>query len=119
MSDRTTKSFKLALTSSAASVILAAGLSSPVRAQDGEEVAQLETIIVTGSRIARPDLEASTPIAVLGSEKIGLAGQTNISDLLRRQPAFGHRVPTLSFGRRAITHRKDSPDATSSPGTNR
>ncbi len=48
-----------------------------------------EQIVVTGSRIARPELEASTPIQVLTSESIASQGSQNISDILNELPAVG------------------------------
>lgn len=51
-----------------------------------------EVIIVTGSRIARPELAAPTPISVVDAAAIERAGQTNISETLRRQPIFSTGV---------------------------
>lgn len=48
-----------------------------------------ETIIVTGSRIARPQTEASIPVAVVNSEAIQDAGHTNLLDALRDLPIAG------------------------------
>ncbi|HKX35830.1 MAG TPA: TonB-dependent receptor plug domain-containing protein, partial [Rhizorhapis sp.] len=47
-----------------------------------------QAIIVTGTRIARPELQAATPIAVVSSDEISRTGQTNASEILRRQPIF-------------------------------
>lgn len=49
-------------------------------------------IIVTGSRIARPELEAATPVNVVSTASIERTGQTNISETLRRQPIFATGV---------------------------
>jgi iron complex outermembrane recepter protein len=51
-------------------------------------------IVVTGSRIARPDIEASTPVQVLSSQAIDMQGSQNISDILAELPAVG--TPGLS-----------------------
>jgi outer membrane receptor protein involved in Fe transport len=45
-------------------------------------------IIVTGTRIARPELQASTPIDVVSSADIARTSQTNVAEVLRRQPIF-------------------------------
>jgi len=46
-------------------------------------------IIVTGSRIARPELEASVPVAVVSSKAIEDAGQSNLLDAVRDLPIAG------------------------------
>lgn len=53
---------------------------------------QEDAIIVTGSRIARPELEAATPINIVSADAIERTGQTNISETLRRQPIFATGV---------------------------
>jgi iron complex outermembrane recepter protein len=68
----------------------AAALAAPAFAQtqpgQGEDA---ETIIITGSRIARPDIEASTPVTVLSSEALAVTGQQNVSDILSKLPSVG------------------------------
>ncbi len=68
-------------------------ISAPSFAQDAaadaETADESEAIVVTGSRIARPELEASTPIQVLTSESIASQGSPNISDILNELPAVG------------------------------
>src|SRR5688572_6840049 len=46
-------------------------------------------IVVTGSRIARPDIEASTPVQVLSGQAIDMQGSPNVSDILAELPAVG------------------------------
>lgn len=71
-------------TSVATAVLGAVFLHSPaVRAQATQE---LETIVVTGSRIARPDLRSSSPLAVVGQEEFRLAGATNVESVLNVLP---------------------------------
>lgn len=43
-------------------------------------------IIVTGSRIARPDLQASSPISVVTSEALAQSGQSNVEQYLNELP---------------------------------
>jgi iron complex outermembrane recepter protein len=64
---------------------------APAYAQDAQpaEEAGSGDIVVTGSRIARPDLEASTPVQVVTSEAISSQGSANISDILNELPAVG------------------------------
>jgi iron complex outermembrane receptor protein len=51
-------------------------------------------VVVTGSRIARPDVEASTPVQVLSGQAIDMAGSQNIADIIAALPAVG--TPGLS-----------------------
>lgn len=55
-----------------------------------------ETIIVTGSRIARPDLESSVPVAVVTAEVIQQSGASNIQDVLADLPAVGQNISRTS-----------------------
>lgn len=94
----TTKTSRLrtALLGSAGLVAASAALafSAPAFAQQQTAQAQTaqaelgETIIVTGSRIARPDLESATPIAVVSSEELALKGAVNVEALINDLPQF-------------------------------
>ncbi len=66
--------------------------SGPVSA-NGQEAAGAD-IVVTGSRIRRPDLESASPVAVVGSEQIQAQGIINTQDLLTKLPQVG--IPGLS-----------------------
>lgn len=92
MTDRNTKVLKAALISSVASMMLAGGFAAPALAQ--EESAALETIVVTGSRIARPELESSSPVQVLGADFLQQQSAPNVADMLAELPAIG--TPTYS-----------------------
>ena len=69
-------------------------ISPPALAQDAPpaqapvEAAAPESgvIVVTGSRIARPDLQAASPVAVVTSESIHLAGKPGVEEFLRTIP---------------------------------
>ena len=72
-------------------------LASPSWAQDqaadtaapaAEEDAAEDAIVVTGSRIARPELSVANPIVAVTAEAIENTGQTNITDILIRNPAL-------------------------------
>jgi iron complex outermembrane recepter protein len=62
-------------------------------AQAAEDPAITE-VVVTGSRIARPDIEASTPVQVVSSQAIDMQGSQNIADIIAELPAVG--TPGLS-----------------------
>lgn len=96
---------------SAAPFAIAAVLASaPAFAQDGdaaaEDNASIETadtgtaIVVTGSRIQRPEVEGAAPlIASVGQEELEERAFTNISDALNEVPGFG--TPVSSAGAQA------------------
>ncbi len=69
------------------------GLSAPVSAQApgpdaDEQEAPLEEIIVTSSRIQKPDYAFSNPVISVDAEAIALSGATNMTDFLKRLPAL-------------------------------
>lgn len=75
--------FAAGLKSGVASVALGAALfASPAFAQD----AQQGDIIVTGSRIAHPNLKSDAPITMVGAEEIKGSGTTKIEDLTNQLP---------------------------------
>ncbi|HKQ83129.1 MAG TPA: TonB-dependent receptor plug domain-containing protein, partial [Steroidobacteraceae bacterium] len=48
-----------------------------------------EEVIVTGSRIARPEVEASTPVQVISAQAIEQHGSQNVTDILAQLPVVG------------------------------
>jgi outer membrane receptor protein involved in Fe transport len=62
-------------------------------AQSGDTGAD---IVVTGSRIARPDLQASVPVIAVDAERIQDTGASNIQDVLATLPAVGQNVSRTS-----------------------
>jgi iron complex outermembrane receptor protein len=46
-------------------------------------------VVVTGSRIARPDIEASTPVQIINAEAIAEQGAPNVADILQELPSVG------------------------------
>ena len=65
----------------------------PVKSKTGDAAAadakELDTIIVTGSRIRRePGFEGPAPVTSVSAEAIRISGQTQIADLLNQLPAF-------------------------------
>ena len=53
-------------------------------------------IIVTGSRIARPQVQSSVPLAVVSSAAIANVGQSNVADALRDTPVVGQSIDRSS-----------------------
>lgn len=59
----------------------------PLAVQAAE--AEVTEVVVTGSRIARPEIEASTPVQIINAESIAEQGAPNIADILQELPAMG------------------------------
>jgi len=66
-------------------VIIATGVAAPVLAADDEPV-QLQEVVVTGSRIAAPNLTSTSPIQVISSKTIQQTGKNDISDVILQLP---------------------------------
>lgn len=80
-------------------VLGAAMISIPAYAQDADAAADdagADTIVVTGSRIARPDLSSSVPVSVIGQEQIQQTGAANIQDVLSELPSVGQNISRTS-----------------------
>ncbi|AXA92125.1 TonB-dependent siderophore receptor [Massilia sp. YMA4] len=67
--------------------------SMQVWAQTATE-APMQTVQVTGSRIASPGAESPSPLQVLSSADIAASGATNLQELLSKNPTLG--TPTVS-----------------------
>lgn len=63
---------------------------------------QVEELVVTGSRIPRPNLEQPTPVAVLSAQFIENAGPQNLGDIITQMPSVGFngtvRANSNNFG---------------------
>jgi len=57
-----------------------------VNAQGNPDAAAEGEIVVTGSRISRPNLESTSPVTVLGSQEIEQTGTTRVEDLVNALP---------------------------------
>ncbi len=70
-----------------ASFALGAGAYAQDAAADDEELA-IEEVVVTGSRIVRRDIDAPSPVTVIGAVDIRDSGETDVSKLLREIPSL-------------------------------
>jgi len=77
----------------------------------GEE---LEEVIVTGSKLVRPDAVAPIPVTSVNAQEIEASGVTMISDYIRELPVFG-----INSGRTTETSGADSAKPLSTAGTER
>lgn len=74
-------------------------ISTPAAAQSAADGAEAEAIVVTGTRIARPDVESATPVTVVSAEAISLSGTTRVEDLINSLPqAIGGQTAFVSNG---------------------
>ena len=62
--------------------------TSLVIAQDKPEEKTMDEVVVTGSRIARPNLESPVPVTTVSSEELFQTGTTSVGDLLNDLPAL-------------------------------
>lgn len=81
-------------TSLAGGVLAALVIGAPVMAQTQPapaptgQSAQVDDVVVTGSRIPRPNLEQPTPVATISSEAIATSGTQDIGQIIAELPAF-------------------------------
>src|SRR5262245_249925 len=65
-----------------------ADTASPGVAQSTPREPDVEEVVVTGSRIARPDYAATSPILSVSSDVIAKTGQVDIENALNQLPQF-------------------------------
>jgi len=89
--------WKRRLVASSTIVAVAAGLAGHAQAQDGEPDA-LQEVVVTGSRIARKDYVAASPIVTVAQETLRAGGSVTVEEGLNRLPQFvGANSATTNF----------------------
>ena len=59
---------------------------APSAEEDGTEASESAPILVTGSRIRRPNLESNVPVTSISGEQFFQQGDTNIGDTLNDLP---------------------------------
>ena len=75
---------------------VATAATLPAHAQEADEV---DTIVVTGSRIRTANLEGTSPVTQVTAEDIATAGVTRVEDLVTQLPqAFAAQNSTVSNG---------------------
>jgi len=63
-------------------------LQGEVEVESGQNATEGETILVTGSRIRRPNLESTVPITSVGGEEFFETGNVSVGDALNDLPAL-------------------------------
>ncbi len=81
---------KLLLGTSLATLLISAALAPAYAQTTAAPVAKdaFEEIVVTGSRIARPDLQAASPVSVLKAEALKQSNTVTVEQLLTSNPQF-------------------------------
>ena len=75
---------------------VATAATLPAHAQEADEV---DTIVVTGSRIRTANLEGTSPVTQVTAEDIATAGVTRVEDLVTQLPqAFAAQNSTVANG---------------------
>lgn len=60
----------------------------PAEASADDGVTDIDTVMVTGTRISRPELDEPNPVQTFSIERIQRSGKTNITDFLKDSPAL-------------------------------
>jgi iron complex outermembrane recepter protein len=94
------RAVRLALLAGGAGASLATSAAFAQDQDQNEEVGAVDTVVVTGSRIRRPELEAPVPTLVLGPEALATRGLENFADLATALPQFS---PAFGFSRTQST----------------
>ena len=81
------------------SAVSAAGIATPALAQQAASATELESVVVTGSRIKQSNLEFTSPVTQVTDADIATQGATRIEDLVNQLPqAFAAQNATVSNG---------------------
>jgi iron complex outermembrane recepter protein len=76
-----------------------AGFAGVAQAGQDDLPEDVSTVLVTGTRIAAPDLEAVSPVTAITSEEIRATGKIRIEDIVNQLPqAFAAQGSTISNG---------------------
>ena len=75
-----------------ATLAAAVTATSAAYAQD-QDTSEIETVVVTGSRIARPDLQSNSPISIISEDFFQQKGSVNVEEVLNQLPQV---VPGLT-----------------------
>jgi outer membrane receptor protein involved in Fe transport len=62
--------------------------TTSVYAQDQDQDTNTQTVVVTGSRIQRPDLESTTPILAISDKEMRSQGLNNVAEVAAQLPQF-------------------------------
>ena len=80
----------------ASSVIFGSLVATPAMAQDDPGAEEGGAIVVTGSRIARRNVETAAPVQVVDSEEFALSGAVNVENVINTLPSVVPGVTSFS-----------------------
>ncbi|MGH7463051.1 MAG: TonB-dependent receptor plug domain-containing protein, partial [Longimicrobiales bacterium] len=92
MNQKLRRAVRLTLTMSAAASTMCAA-SAIAQDQDKPAAEDLGAVVVTGSRIQRPDYEATSPVVTISDDLLQQAGTVQIDTVLNQLPQL---VPSLT-----------------------
>ena len=97
MKNATSRNFLLSTTIIGGFAALA--FAAPAMAQDAGQEAELDEVVVTGSRIPQANLVTTSPVTQVTGEDIDVAGVTRVEDLVNQLPqAFAAQNSTVANG---------------------
>ncbi|MGB4858183.1 MAG: TonB-dependent receptor, partial [Dokdonella sp.] len=82
------KAVRYALYASATAVVGLTALPAIAQTSSGEQTDQLETVVVTGSRIRRVDLETASPVFSIDAASIAKSGKLTLGDIIQESPSI-------------------------------
>ena len=86
-----------ALLLGASSVLAQGQTANPPQKPTDNDAAEVETVVVTGTRLAVNGNAAPTPVTVVGREQMSLAAPTTVADALAQIPQFRSSQRPSSF----------------------
>src|SRR5262245_15297597 len=93
-------------TSLTAVLCLMGGSAAYAQSEPADESDEAESIVVTGSRISRPNLESGAPIAMVEGEEFFETGRISVVDVLNELPqlrsTFSQQNSTRFLGTRGL-----------------
>jgi len=96
---KTTTSRNFLLSTTIIGGFAALAFAAPAMAQDAGQEAELDEVVVTGSRIPQANLVTTSPVTQVTGEDIDAAGVTRVEDLISQLPqAFAAQNSTVSNG---------------------
>ncbi len=75
-----------------AALLAVSGQAAQAQDQAADASGDILEVVVTGSRIARPELESPAPISVVTAEDLAATGQTDAEDIIRYNPSLFNSV---------------------------
>lgn len=85
--------------------LLASNIAAAQQSQSTPSETELEEVLVTGSRISRPDFSSTSPIVTFGEEAITQTGTVNIENALNQLPQFVQGQTQSTIGAVALAGR--------------